>query len=97
MQLRDCFNDGRITLYEQEVLTDELYGLEFDESANGGKGKIDHPMSGGKDVADAVCGAYNTMLRRSETWTGLNEDIVDNPELSGREDYNERFDDDRPM
>lgn len=44
----------------------ELQQLEHDKK----KDKVDHPPSGSKDIADAVCGAYYTMLHRSSTWRG---------------------------
>jgi hypothetical protein len=88
-QFRDAFNDDRIDMYNQDVLVTELYDLEFDAE----KDKVDHPVNGSKDVADAACGAYNTMLSRSETWTGNNLDMRND----GREDYGDRFEDDRPV
>ena len=66
-QLRDTFNDGRLKLFSQEVLVAELFELEYDET----KDKVDHPVNGSKDVADAVCGAYYSMLQRRAAWTQL--------------------------
>lgn len=63
-QLRDAIYDGRVHLYTQDVLIDELKSLEYDET----KDKIDHPVEGGKDCADAVCGAYSTLITRSASW-----------------------------
>jgi hypothetical protein len=71
-QLREAFNDGRIMMYHQPILVEELFGLEFDET-KGKEGKVDHPLHGGKDVADAVCGAYHTLLNRSESWQMVGE------------------------
>lgn len=63
-QLRDAIYDGRLLLYQQEVLIDELKALEYDEKTD----KVDHPVEGGKDCADAVCAAYHTLLTRSSSW-----------------------------
>lgn len=61
---REALYDGRIALPDNEVLEEELRGLEHDKK----KHKIDHPPNGTKDIADAVCGAYWVMLKRSHTW-----------------------------
>ncbi len=54
--LRDALNCRAITYYEYPIFEDEVLKLEHDEDAKGGKGKVDHPPGGSKDVADAVCG-----------------------------------------
>jgi hypothetical protein len=87
-QFRDALYDGRILMYHQPVLLDELFALEYDEK----KDKIDHPINGSKDCADAVCGAYHTLLTRSSSWVlpvGLSE------EGGGRVDLGDRFEDER--
>lgn len=63
---RDALYAGRIKMYDQPVLTSELFSLEHDEK----KDKIDHPPSGSKDVADAVCAAYQTVFRKAHIWGG---------------------------
>lgn len=65
-ELRDAIYDGRIAMYPNELLEEELLQLEHDKK----KDKIDHPVTGSKDIADAVCGAYYTMLHRASTWRG---------------------------
>lgn len=65
-QFRDAMYDGRILLLDDAVLLDEIINLEYDAKA----GKVDHPVHGGKDEADAVCGAYTNMLERRSTWAG---------------------------
>lgn len=91
-QLRDAIYDGRLLMYHQPVLIEEFFGLEYDEKAHAGKGKIDHPVIGSKDCADAVCGAYHTLLTRSSSWVmapgGNGEDVS----LDGRADMGDRFD-----
>jgi hypothetical protein len=90
-QLRDGFSDGRIKLYNQQVLVDELFGLEYD----GDKDKVDHPVNGAKDVADAVCGAYATLLERRSSWRDAAED--DEASASSlRASYEARLDEPRP-
>jgi len=88
--LRDAYNDDRIYMYNQSVLVEELFDLEYDEK----KDKIDHPHKGSKDCADAVCAAYYTLIKRSATWVMSSEDrnVVDN-----RIDFEDRFDDERPV
>lgn len=44
-QFRDAVYDGRVKMYHQPVLLEELFGLEYDEKAD----KIDHPVNGTKD------------------------------------------------
>jgi hypothetical protein len=55
--LRRCLYEDRISLPDNEILTDELVTLEYNEDANSGKGKVDHLESSSKDLSDAVCGA----------------------------------------
>lgn len=69
VEYRDAIYDGRVDLYPNPQLMEELYNLEYDAA----RGKIDHPVNGSKDTADSSCGAYKVMLTRSSTWTD-NED-----------------------
>lgn len=88
--LRDAFGDGRIKMYSNPILLDELFNLEFDEN----KDKVDHPPKGSKDVADAVCGAYWTLLTRRASWHDAAHD--DNVQKqSDRASYEERYDAER--
>ena len=85
-QLRDTFNDGRLKLFTQDVLMSEFMELEYDEL----KDKVDHPTTGSKDVADAVCGAYYSMLQRRTAWIQLAAEdaaIAQN----GRAEFDERL------
>lgn len=90
-QMREAMGDGRLRGYMQTTLHTELVELEYDEK----KDKVDHPPSGSKDCADAVCGAYNNLLSRSSTWVGSFSEMTD-PRLAGRIDLEDRFMDDRP-
>lgn len=83
-QLRDTFNDGRLRMFQQDVLINEFFDLEYDET----KDKVDHPPTGSKDCADAVCGAYYSMLQRRASWTSAAED--DGRAGSGRAEYDGR-------
>lgn len=90
-QLRDTFNDGRLRMFNQEVLVNELFDLEYDEI----KDKVDHPPTGSKDVADAVCGAYYSMLQRRTSWiTAANDDerqaSANRAEYDNRAEYSDR-------
>lgn len=91
MHFRDAIYDDRLDIIHNELLSDEIFGLEFDES-KGSSGKIDHPPNGSKDVADAACGAYYTLLQRSETWRGATED---HQEEDQRPEGGERYDAER--
>jgi len=46
-----------------------------------------------KDVADAACGAYTTMVSRRASWVDAAED--DEAKIDDRYDGAERYDDDR--
>lgn len=86
-QLRDAITDNRIKFWHQDVLISELFELEYDVV----KDKVDHPVNGGKDLADAVCGAYKTLVERRSSWTTAASD--DNAvQESERQDFDERFD-----
>lgn len=78
-QLRDAMYDKRIILPNDDILLTEITELEYDAD----KDKIDHPVVGSKDLSDAVCGAYSSMLERKSTWQGgYGED--DDPAMAGR-------------
>lgn len=83
-QFRDALYDRRIALPDDPELLTELQDLEHDTT----KGKVDHPVTGTKDIADAVCGAYTNMCERRATWEMSYSDTVD--EMSGRMDDIER-------
>ena len=94
LSFRDAINDDRILLYPQPVLEEEMYSLEYDEKANGGKGKVDHSTRSEKDVSDAVVGAYYNMLKRSSTWASNTDD---DRMLDTRADLGDRDDFQRPI
>lgn len=83
-QFRDGLYDGRIRLFDQPILVQELFDLEYDEN----KDKVDHPVGCSKDVADAVCGAYSTLLLRRSSWR--TEQIAEGELSDGRANYEER-------
>ncbi len=78
--LRDAIYDGRLRIYFQDILVDELISLEYDEK----KDRVEHPPKGSKDVADALCGAYWLLLGRSKTWETY-------AEVGEREDLGDRY------
>ena len=86
-QFRDAMYDGRVLLPDDNLLTDEILGLEYDE----GKDKVDHPVHGSKDCADAVCGAFVSMLERKGTWSAAMADDGQYEE-NQRAVFDERFD-----
>jgi hypothetical protein len=95
-QFRDAIYDGRVLMYDQPLLLQELFDLEFDEA----KDKVDHPAHSSKDCADGVCGAYHVMLTRASSWQdpgkydeheeGDEEHMGDRHDASERQDM-ERF------
>ncbi len=86
-QFRDAMYDLRILLPENEVLSAEILGLEYDEN----KDKVVHPVMGSKDCSDAVCGAYCSMLERKSTWSAASHDDGAYAD-SERASFDERFD-----
>lgn len=89
-QFRDAMYDRRVALPEDDVLLSEILDLEYDEN----KDKVDHPVQGSKDCADAVCAAYTNMLERRSTWTAAAQDDF-TQELANRASFDERFDEQR--
>ena len=86
-QLRDALYDRRVAMTDNSILLTELTELEYDDD----KDKVDHPVTGSKDLADAVCGAYTSMLERKSTWSGAGHE----GELDAQNDravFDERFD-----
>ena len=62
--LRNTIYEERIEMYKNNLLTDELLGLQRDNNS----GKIDHDPSGinSKDQADAVCGSIWNASQNAE-------------------------------
>jgi hypothetical protein len=86
-QLRDAINDVRVLMYDQPVLIEELFGLEEDQELD----KILKPVNGFKDLVDALCGAYTTLLKMRSSWSALAEDqAIHNAQM--RAEFEERFD-----
>lgn len=72
--LRSTIYEERISMYDSELLTEELIGLERDNNS----GKIDHSPAGinSKDAADAVCGAiWNASQNADQFAFDYGEDI----------------------
>ena len=51
-ELRQSLYEKRISYYDYQPFIEECLSLEYD----GHRGKVDHPLGGSKDVADAVTG-----------------------------------------
>ena len=71
---RSTIYEERIEMYDSNLLTEELIGLERDNNS----GKIDHSQAGinSKDTADAVCGAiWNASLNAEQFAFEYGEDI----------------------
>ena len=72
--LRSTIYEERIELYDSDLLTEELIGLERDNNS----GKIDHSPTGinSKDAADAVCGSVWNASQSAEQFAfDYGEDI----------------------
>ncbi len=67
---RGAVNGGRMRLTDHEHLLEECSALLEDRK----KGKVDHPATGSKDVADAVAGLCYLLYTRREIW--LNHGVM---------------------
>ena len=67
---KQALYDGRVFAPEHPKCQQEILRLERDVK----KGKIDHPTSGSKDCADAVCGVIYGVSMRREVWVRHNVD-----------------------
>jgi hypothetical protein len=85
-QLRDAISDTRIKMFRSDVLVAELFDLEYDEV----KDKVDHMVNGSKDLADAVCGAYTTLVERRSSWIPAAQDDAAYQETE-RQDFADRL------
>lgn len=65
LNLRDLFNSGRSTIPFSELLKKELEGL-----TRRSNGKIDHPPTGSKDIADAVAASVHGAILLGGQETG---------------------------
>jgi hypothetical protein len=73
--LKSTIYEKRIELYDSKNLIDELIDLE----RNINTGKVDHPDSGKKDVADALCGSVYSASKNAEQFAfewGENLDTI---------------------
>lgn len=59
LEFRSAILEGRVKTYYNSILQGELMDLLHDRDAR----KVDHPATGSKDLADAVCGAvFNALM-----------------------------------
>jgi len=73
--LKSTIYEKRIELYDSKNLIDEIIDLE----RNINTGKVDHPDSGKKDVADALCGSVYSASKNAEQFAfewGENLDTI---------------------
>jgi len=61
-ELKSALYENRIELYEYEPFREELKKLEYDRL----KGKVDHPSSSTKDVADSVAGTVYALSKSAQ-------------------------------
>ena len=54
LTLKEAILAGCVMYYDYPTLQNELTFLQYDRQ----KGKIDHPLNGGKDVSDSLAGAH---------------------------------------
>lgn len=74
--LKGCMYDGRLKMPVNPFLQKELAQLEIDYE----KGKIDHPPTGSKDVADALAGCVFGLMIKRIIWAEHNVNPVNIPE-----------------
>lgn len=75
---RDLLNQTSLDLYPHPRLEKELRALEHDPTANNGRGKVNHPPKGSKDVADALCGAaYNVVTAKTFNFHDPIKNVMD--------------------
>jgi hypothetical protein len=83
MYLKASLNEKRISMLHIDPLEKELVNLE----RNNMTGKVDHPVSGSKDIADSLCGAlYNASSYDDMFMLHLADDYV---VMSGSNDIEE--------
>lgn len=58
-KLKAALYEDRLRYYGYKPFVDEILALEYDRF----RGKVDHPMAGSKDVADAVAGVIEGLTR----------------------------------
>jgi hypothetical protein len=78
LELHTAFVENRISIPKHGMLINEFQDLEHD--ITGRFGKVDHPVGGSKDVADAVCGMYWNALeyiRKNGTASLGNTSVVE--------------------
>ncbi|MDD5511063.1 MAG: LAGLIDADG family homing endonuclease [Dehalococcoidales bacterium] len=61
-ELKSAFYEERIEIYKYKPFIEEFKSLEYDRLV----GKIDHPVAGSKDVADAVAGVVQGLKKSGE-------------------------------
>lgn len=62
--LKTALYDDRVDMPPNPKLQKELISLEFDVK----KGKVDHPPTGSKDIADSLAGVVYGLTMRREIW-----------------------------
>lgn len=79
--MKEAAIEDRLILYDYRPFVEEVARLEKVEGANRGKGKVDHPPKGSKDVTDAVAGVcYHCTLEEAPVVLGPSlGDFMDTP------------------
>ena len=67
--MRDALYDGRLLIPAHQHLAKELRELEV--TIHNNKEKINHPAAGTKDLADAVTGVVQFIMKRRSTWASI--------------------------
>jgi hypothetical protein len=86
---RSTIYEERIEMYDSQLLTDELIGLERDNNS----GKIDHSQAGinSKDTADSICGALWNASQNAEQFAfEYGEDIQTTIDVSSNKNELDR-------
>ncbi len=85
---RTALYDETVRGYSQPVIVEEMTTIEYDEK----KDKVDHPPNSTKDGLDAICGSYNSMLKRSRLFVLDGNEAADEDQANDRMDLGDRFD-----
>jgi hypothetical protein len=73
--LKNALYDNRVFLPRHDKLLNELKTLEKDAKT----GKIDHPSTSSKDIADALAGVVYGLTMRREIWVSYGVPVMSLP------------------
>jgi len=87
LELRSCYTEQRISVYEYPLYEEELARLEHTPA----KKKVDHPPRGSKDITDTVAGVVENIIMHENT-SITEREIIDSEEMLKLQDLQNRRD-----